>query len=1486
MRIRTQPLFDNYNKFGYIEPTYIAIARPGKRLLGILNGVDESSCRLDINLNNTAVLTFDVNRIVDGEVSSYYNRIEQLMELELPGVGWFKINEEPTISGDGNTEVMSVRAESLEIELAQYYIKGMEINMGTLSSAEMLATDNVYNALDGTDSKFAWTNVKFYRDTTQLQQLINIASDSWTDRDIINRLDDYPCLYNSWRITYNLGSVNKAINDCAAAITDEERSKVLASYEGRIKSQQSIYFLTQSYPELLSYLEVAGVDLSKPPILDEDGNPTDEDPGNYTVKEMLEVELQREKELSLLDLILDETDWTVGFVDNSVVSDSDEEDDTIPLKDKVGSFEVQSSNIYNFLMQEASPYFRCIFVYDTINKQVNAYNVNNLGVDTNVFINFSNIQNSVERTNDDQIKTVFHVAGGEDLDIAYANLGGDSIVDLSYYMNTDHFDQATIDKYNNWVTQREVLRKQFMDLSVQYYDKLEDIEYIEDRVPLDGADPSQYKSFSEEELIEERAKYEAILAGIKSYYVDENNDFSISALMDSQDDYAEYLYITNVILSSPLNAYDTVYYDPVTGEYEITDSSGHLGQIDTILLNRKIANGGFVDDSDSVETRQNKTDYKRQKEYLDNYQYDFETFGISYGLNELKVRIDDLQNKITTLWSRGYSVDVEDDEEQGEEETQKYDDEYHRKKYELYEKYKSSLEQAKAVLDERQEESITARGELKSISNQMTELTKQAEMSNPIYGFTNEELELMKEYFVHTDYVNENLIITNISTSQEIVDTENQLYKYAQEELYAAAHPQWRWTTSQNNLFLMPEFKSWHSQLDIGNYITIGMEPVPSSGYDRNNINYQTKLRVVSIGLNPFMIEPDIDITFSSIIQYKSKQNDFVDLFELNTGVGDSQISAYSNGKHLDGSYSIDSSFLVKLLQGGMKTYIENSSAETTMESYQNIVGPVRYANDWILNTGASGAEAIRVWTTEGDGADDAIMSGGNIVTTSIFAKHLAVNQIISANYVPETDSHFSASGSYWNLQNGDYVSPGFAIINTNNGTEDNPDWDSSAYFRGEITAEEGEIAGWQITSDKIYKEISANDSVVGEQQYVHICSNFYSSENTVPYNPVFYVQFEGDDKFYVRSNGELFAKNANISGEIHAGSGSIGGWTIGSDRMTNTCENGNKVIFANGDNSSKDVFVIETDNGTAWPFWIHNDGEVHAENANITGSITATSLNVTNATITGTISGDNINGGTISGTSFTQTHNYQGAQIGEIGLYNCTASISGGIVSTTVLDCNTITNGGYSANVITCHSGLTVTGNFSLTGNVDGSLTATGNLTAYGNVLSSGSVSASGNVSCQRIYVDHLKSGSQAESGLTACGAGGAQGQIHLMGSSSIRYKNINRVITNDDIEKLYNIPVYEFTYKDGYLVDNDERNGIAMPGFIAEDWDSVMPITVNHLDDGRPEMWNSNIVVPLMFQMIKNEHERNDKLQAEVDKLQSEVNELKQLFKQLTER
>jgi len=93
--------------------------------------------------------------------------------------------------------------------------------------------------------------------------------------------------------------------------------------------------------------------------------------------------------------------------------------------------------------------------------------------------------------------------------------------------------------------------------------------------------------------------------------------------------------------------------------------------------------------------------------------------------------------------------------------------------------------------------------------------------------------------------------------------------------------------------------------------------------------------------------------------------------------------------------------------------------------------------------------------------------------------------------------------------------------------------------------------------------------------------------------------------------------------------------------------------------------------------------------------------------------------------------------------------------------------------------------------------------------------------------------------------------------GSSSIRYKNLHNDVSNADILDLYNIPVHWFMYKNGYLENNDERKNKSIPGFIVEDWEDIMPIAVDHLEDGKPEMWNKNIVIPLMFQMIKNDHE-----------------------------
>ena len=63
---------------------------------------------------------------------------------------------------------------------------------------------------------------------------------------------------------------------------------------------------------------------------------------DYTGTEILDMELKREHELSLMWLILHEHGWKVGYVDPYVMQYPVYPDDKIQLADKVGFFEVDS----------------------------------------------------------------------------------------------------------------------------------------------------------------------------------------------------------------------------------------------------------------------------------------------------------------------------------------------------------------------------------------------------------------------------------------------------------------------------------------------------------------------------------------------------------------------------------------------------------------------------------------------------------------------------------------------------------------------------------------------------------------------------------------------------------------------------------------------------------------------------------------------------------------------------------------------------------------------------------------------------------------------------------------------------------------------------------------------------------------------------------------------------------------------------------------
>lgn len=124
--------------------------------------------------------------------------------------------------------------------------------------------------------------------------------------------------------------------------------------------------------------------------------------------------------------------------------------------------------------------------------------------------------------------------------------------------------------------------------------------------------------------------------------------------------------------------------------------------------------------------------------------------------------------------------------------------------------------------------------------------------------------------------------------------------------------------------------------------------------------------------------------------------------------------------------------------------------------------------------------------------------------------------------------------------------------------------------------------------------------------------------------------------------------------------------------------------------------------------------------------------------------------------------------------------------------------------------------------------------------------------------------------------------GDVGTIASSSMHYKVLGKTVKEDELEDLYKVKVIWAKYKDGYLMEQDERCGKEMPMFIAEDIDRRFPIAVDHDEKGRAENWNYRIMIPCMFAMLKNEHEKVKNLQSELDSVRAELNELKQLIKQ----
>lgn len=134
-----------------------------------------------------------------------------------------------------------------------------------------------------------------------------------------------------------------------------------------------------------------------------------------------------DKTHSILHIWLDKMPaWNIGYVDPSIIKE-------------YRTFTDDEVSAYNFLTGTVSETFECIFQFDSFTQTVSAYKLENIGVNTSIYLSHENlIKKKILSSNFYDIKTVFTVAGGDDngtpLGIIEVNpTGNNKITNFSFY---------------------------------------------------------------------------------------------------------------------------------------------------------------------------------------------------------------------------------------------------------------------------------------------------------------------------------------------------------------------------------------------------------------------------------------------------------------------------------------------------------------------------------------------------------------------------------------------------------------------------------------------------------------------------------------------------------------------------------------------------------------------------------------------------------------------------------------------------------------------------------------------------------------------------------------------------------------------------------------------------------------------------------------------------------------------------------------------
>lgn len=491
---------------------------------------------------------------------------------------------------------------------------------------------------------------------------------------------------------------------------------------------------------------------------------------NNRISQLITFYQKYRNQLSLISLAIEKCNcnWRIGTIDESLVN-------------KKFQFDVNGKNIYSFLTSDISSVANCVFYFNLFTREINIVLVENIGKDSGVILDRYNLLNSLEIScNSDNIFTRYNVSGGNNIDIKYVNFGSTRISDLSYFLNARNEDNKRIyvsdilaDKYNQYLSDREIARKQYISLTKEYNQSLVDIDALKYKLPNDCIQ-NDWDTFTDDELNAALKTYNQLLTTLQSLYKEDYSSVGCNADGSINENYirtTEYWYD---------------YY-----AYKVA-----IEQI-TAAIHARSEGSRYADIN-------NETVLKKINAYKTEWSL--------YGTVELENKITAYNNSMQVLVD-GEAIILKSNSQEAKKwselntdektEYNHYDGNY---KYSIYMNLYNERKSCQSYLDQlnnKLKELETIRDNAQNNRSKLvklvepefynrSELNKIVSLPSPTIQcfFTKEEINTINLLYVDKNYSNENILTTSLDTTISEVDIQYDLLEDAKEQLSVESQPQ------------------------------------------------------------------------------------------------------------------------------------------------------------------------------------------------------------------------------------------------------------------------------------------------------------------------------------------------------------------------------------------------------------------------------------------------------------------------------------------------------------------------------------------------------------------------------------------------------------------------------------------------------------------------------------------------------------------------